>query len=107
MDIATPPHKSLAGEGTRQRHVLPAVLMRAGTSKGLFIQRRHLPASQADWAPAILAAMGSADADPRQVDGLGGATSTTSKVAVVLNRSLGGENMLQVLLYLGLIFSVW
>ena len=95
MDIATPPqiHKSLTGVGTRQRHVLPAVLMRAGTSKGLFIQRQHLPASQADWAPAILAAMGSADADPRQVDGLGGATSTTSKVAVVGPSSVPGADV--------------
>ena len=76
-------HASAADACKRHRHVLPAVLMRAGTSKGLFIQRRHLPVSETEWAPAILAAMGSADADPRQVDGLGGATSTTSKVAVV------------------------
>ncbi|OAL48132.1 DUF453-domain-containing protein [Pyrenochaeta sp. DS3sAY3a] len=62
---------------------LPAVLMRAGTSKGLFIHRHHLPASEADWAGPLLAAMGSRNSDARQIDGVGGATSTTSKVAVI------------------------
>lgn len=84
---AKPPRKC------RQRHTLPAVLMRAGTSKGLFIQRRHLPASSADWAPALVAALGSADADPRQVDGVRGATSTTSKVAVVGPSSVPGADV--------------
>jgi 2-methylaconitate cis-trans-isomerase PrpF len=68
---------------SRKRKVLPASWMRAGTSKGLFIQRKHLPSSQEAWSPWILAAMGSKCADPRQLDGMGGATSTTSKVAIV------------------------
>jgi 2-methylaconitate cis-trans-isomerase PrpF len=67
----------------RVRRSLPAVLMRAGTSKGLFIHRHHLPASEADWAGPLLAAMGSQGSDARQIDGVGGATSTTSKVAVI------------------------
>ncbi|KAJ1326024.1 2-methylaconitate isomerase [Microdochium nivale] len=67
----------------RVRKAFPAVLMRAGTSKGLFIQKQYLPASMEDWAPQLLAAMGSSDCDKRQIDGVGGATSTTSKVAVV------------------------
>lgn len=54
--------------------------MRAGTSKGLFIHRHHLPNSTSSWPPILLAAMG---ACPRQIDGIGGATSTTSKVAVI------------------------
>lgn len=62
---------------------LPAVMMRSGTSKGLFLHREHLPASIADWAPLLLAAMGSQDSDLRQLNGLGGGTSTTSKVVVV------------------------
>jgi hypothetical protein len=57
--------------------------MRAGTSKGLFLHKRDLPPKQADWPPVILSAMGSQDSDPRQLSGIGGATSTTSKVAVV------------------------
>ena len=67
----------------RVRHSLPAVLMRAGTSKGLFIHRHDLPASEAAWTGPLLAAMGSQGSDARQIDGVGGATSTTSKVAVV------------------------
>lgn len=67
----------------RLRKSLPAVYMRAGTSKGLFIHRSHLPPSESDWAEPLLAAMGSRYSDPRQLDGMGGASSVTSKVAVV------------------------
>lgn len=65
------------------RHVVPAVMMRAGTSKGIFIHRRDLPRSQTEWTRPLLAIMGSQGNDGRQIDGVGGATSTTSKVAVV------------------------
>lgn len=57
--------------------------MRAGTSKGLFIHRSHLPPTQEEWATPLLAAMGSRYNDARQVDGVGGGSSVTSKVAVV------------------------
>lgn len=67
----------------RVRCSLPAVLMRAGTSKGLFIHRHHLPASESAWTGPLLAAMGSQNSDARQIDGVGGATSTTSKIAVI------------------------
>ncbi|KAL2669907.1 hypothetical protein Neosp_015073 [[Neocosmospora] mangrovei] len=65
------------------RHSLPCVLMRAGTSKGLFLHRSDLPENQIDWPPHLISALGSRNNDPRQVDGVGGGTSTTSKVAVV------------------------
>jgi len=77
----------------RTRNSLPAVLMRAGTSKGLFIHRHHLPASEAAWAGPLLAAMGSQGSDARQIDGVGGATSTTSKVAVVSPSSRAGVDV--------------
>ncbi|KND89433.1 putative isomerase YraM [Tolypocladium ophioglossoides CBS 100239] len=64
-------------------HTLPCVVMRAGTSKGLFIHKKDLPAKQSDWAPHLISALGSRGADPRQIDGIGGGSSTTSKVAVV------------------------
>ncbi|THY29744.1 hypothetical protein D6D01_03454 [Aureobasidium pullulans] len=67
----------------KKRRALPAVWMRAGTSKGLYLHRQDLPQSQHDWASVITRVMGSYDADPKQLDGIGGATSTTSKVAVV------------------------
>ncbi|KAF3044468.1 hypothetical protein E8E12_010970 [Didymella heteroderae] len=74
----------------RVRCSLPAALMRAGTSKGLFIHRHQLPASESLWASPLLAAMGSQNSDARQIDGIGGATSTTSKVAVVSPSSRPG-----------------
>lgn len=72
------------------RHTLPAVWMRAGTSKGLFIHQEHLPTDQAQWAKPLLAAMG---ADFRQLNGIGGATSTTSKVAVVRRSAREGVDV--------------
>lgn len=57
--------------------------MRAGTSKGLFIHRSDLPPREADWGPHLISALGSRGNDPRQIDGIGGGTSTTSKVAVI------------------------
>ncbi len=57
--------------------------MRAGTSKGLFIHRHHMPADESKWDSVLLAAMGSRYGDQKQIDGVGGATSTTSKVAIV------------------------
>lgn len=57
--------------------------MRAGTSKGLFLHQKDLPDSSKSWESIVLSAMGSAQANSRQVNGVGGATSTTSKVAIV------------------------
>ncbi|KAM3498021.1 hypothetical protein MY10362_008646 [Beauveria mimosiformis] len=72
------------GATTKPRmHTLPCVLMRAGTSKGLFIHRNDLPTQEKDWIPLLISALGSRGCDPRQIDGIGGGTSTTSKVAVV------------------------
>jgi len=64
--------------------------MRCGTSKGLFIDRQYLPESPEEWQPWLMAAMGSKNGDKRQLDGIGGATSTTSKVAVVAPSSRAG-----------------
>jgi hypothetical protein len=68
---------------TLQRKRIPAVFMRAGTSRGLFFKLEHLPESRKDWAEIISKAMGSPDPFSRQLDGMGAGTSTTSKVAVV------------------------
>ena len=70
-------------EAQDPHRALSAVLMRSGTSKGLFIHRDQLPSIESEWAPILAAAMGSTYGDKRQLDGVGGATSTTSKVAVV------------------------
>ncbi|GFF51723.1 putative isomerase YraM [Aspergillus udagawae] len=77
------PVKALKYAPPSSRKTLPAVWMRSGTSKGLFLHRHHLPASTHLWEPILLSAMGSSQGDGRQIDGVGGASSTTSKVAVV------------------------
>lgn len=84
-----PPWLSLLSEMTAvkarrtTRHTLPCILMRAGTSKGIFLHRHDLPSQVSDWSPHLISALGSRNNDPRQIDGVGGGTSTTSKVAVV------------------------
>lgn len=60
---------------------LDCVLMRGGTSKGVFLKRSAIPDGAGSIDALLLALMGSPDA--RQIDGLGGATSTTSKVMIV------------------------
>ncbi|MEV3987620.1 4-oxalomesaconate tautomerase [Streptomyces sp. NPDC049837] len=55
--------------------------MRGGTSKGLIFHADHLPADPAARDRILLRAMGSPDA--AQIDGVGGATTLTSKVAMV------------------------
>ena len=60
---------------------IPCTLMRGGTSKGPFFLSADLPVDVAIRDAVLLAAMGSPDT--RQIDGLGGADSLTSKVAIV------------------------
>jgi 4-oxalomesaconate tautomerase len=56
-------------------------MLRGGTSRGLFFEAGDLPADAAERDELLLRLMGTPD--PRQIDGLGGATTLTSKVAVV------------------------
>ena len=60
---------------------IPATLMRGGTSKGLYFDKKDLPADEETRNRVLLAAMGSPDV--RQIDGVGGAHPLTSKVAVI------------------------
>ncbi len=60
---------------------IPAMLMRGGTSKGLFFLKEDLPREVAARDSLLLGVMGSPDA--RQIDGVGGAHPLTSKVAIV------------------------
>jgi len=57
------------------------VLMRGGTSRGLFIMRNELPADPELRDKVILRIYGSPDV--RQIDGVGGADSLTSKLAII------------------------
>ncbi len=57
---------------------------RGGSSKGLFFKAENLPADETERNRFVLAAMeGVGEGDARQIDGLGGGTSLTSKVAIV------------------------
>ena len=69
---------------------IPATYMRGGTSKGVFFKRSDLPEA-AQQAGAIrdqllLRVIGSPDPYGKQIDGMGGATSSTSKT-VILDKS--------------------
>ena len=57
--------------------------MRGGTSKGLFFDPADLPTDPARRDALLLRVLGSPDPYGTQIDGLGGATSSTSKVALV------------------------
>ena len=59
---------------------IACVFHRGGTSRGLFFHKRDLPARDR-WDVIFMAAMGTPDV--RQIDGVGGATSHTSKVVVI------------------------
>ena len=69
---------------------IPAVYMRGGTSKGVFFRLQDLPAAAQQAGPArdrlLLRVIGSPDPYGKQIDGMGGATSSTSKT-VILSKS--------------------
>ena len=71
---ASPPAPGAARE-------LPCVLMRGGTSKGAFFLASDLPVDAGERDALILAGMG--HGEPRQIDGIGGGTPLTTKVAIV------------------------
>lgn len=55
--------------------------MRGGTSKAVFFNRKDLPKDKHEMEKVVLRAFGSPDL--RQIDGMGGANSSTSKVAII------------------------
>jgi 4-oxalomesaconate tautomerase len=75
------------------------MLMRGGTSKGAFFLAEDLPADPAARDDLLLRIMGTPD--PRQIDGLGGAHSVTSKVAIVSPATGPGRDVDYLFLQLG------
>lgn len=66
------------------RNPIPATFLRGGTSKGVFLNRAHLPEYQSQWGPIFLGIMGSPDtANGLQINGMGGGISSLSKICVV------------------------
>ncbi|HEX7890766.1 MAG TPA: 4-oxalomesaconate tautomerase [Ramlibacter sp.] len=70
------------------QRVIPCVLMRAGTSRGPFFLREWLPADETARDEALIGAIGASDL--LQVDGVGGGSTLTSKVAIVSRSSEPG-----------------
>src|SRR6478735_4792643 len=70
---------------------IPVIFMRGGTSRGPYFKASDLPRDVAARDRVLLAAMGSPD--PRQIDGLGGADTLTSKVAIVSKSSRPGVDV--------------
>ncbi|MDY6946662.1 MAG: 2-methylaconitate cis-trans isomerase PrpF [Pseudomonadota bacterium] len=70
---------------------IPATYMRGGTSKGLFFRLQDLPAAAQVPGAArdalLLRIIGSPDPYAKQIDGMGGATSSTSKTVIVSKSS--------------------
>jgi 2-methylaconitate cis-trans-isomerase PrpF len=72
-------HEGRCGEMEQSR--IRTVIMRAGTSKGIFLRQEDLPTDKQERDMVILRIFGSPDI--RQIDGLGGADPLTSKVAII------------------------
>ncbi|MEJ8835328.1 4-oxalomesaconate tautomerase [Ramlibacter sp. AN1133] len=70
------------------QRMIPCVLMRAGTSRGPFFLREWLPADDTARDEALIGAIGASDL--LQVDGVGGGSTLTSKVAIVSRSSQPG-----------------
>ncbi|MCD8163938.1 MAG: hypothetical protein LUE09_11085 [Synergistaceae bacterium] len=70
---------------------IPCVFMRGGTSKALFFHEKDLPEDESLRDKIILSALGSPDV--RQIDGMGGGTTTTSKVAIIKKSSREGVDI--------------
>lgn len=59
----------------------PCVYMRGGTSKAVFFHEKDLPEDKGEWEEIFLKVMGTPDV--KQIDGMGGTVSSTSKIAVI------------------------
>lgn len=59
----------------------PCVYMRGGTSKAVFFQEKYLPADRSVWDEIFMKVMGTPDI--KQIDGMGGTVSSTSKIAII------------------------
>ncbi|SOE98456.1 2-methylaconitate cis-trans isomerase [Burkholderia sp. OK233] len=70
---------------------IPATYMRGGTSKGVFFRLQDLPeAAQVPGAARdalLMRVIGSPDPYGKQIDGMGGATSSTSKTVIISKSS--------------------
>lgn len=66
---------------SQNRKRIPCTIMRGGTSRGVYFLENYLPKEETERDALLLKIMGSPDL--RQINGLGGSASVTSKVAIV------------------------
>lgn len=71
---------------------IPATYLRGGTSKGVFFRLQDLPVAAQVPGPArdalLMRVIGSPDPYGKHTDGMGGATSSTSKCVIIANASV-------------------
>ena len=76
---------------------IPATYMRGGTSKGVFFRLDDLPAVAQQPGPTrdaiLLRVIGSPDPYGKHTDGMGGATSSTSKTVILSKSSQAGHDV--------------
>jgi probable AcnD-accessory protein PrpF len=76
---------------------IPATYLRGGTSKGVFFRLEDLPEAARVPGPArdalFLRVIGSPDPYGKHIDGMGGATSSTSKCVIVSTSSRPGHDV--------------
>lgn len=76
---------------------IPATYMRGGTSKGVFFRLQDLPEAAQQPGVArdklLMRVIGSPDPYGKQIDGMGGATSSTSKTVIVAKSTKPGHDV--------------
>jgi probable AcnD-accessory protein PrpF len=80
-----------------QQLKIPATYMRGGTSKGVFFRLEDLPAAARVPGPArdalLMRVIGSPDPYGKHTDGMGGATSSTSKCVIISKSTQPGHDV--------------
>ncbi|WP_322880433.1 2-methylaconitate cis-trans isomerase PrpF [Pandoraea sputorum] len=76
---------------------IPATYMRGGTSKGVFFRLQDLPGAARTPGAArdalLMRVIGSPDPYGKQIDGMGGATSSTSKTVIIAKSERPGHDV--------------
>ena len=76
---------------------IPATYMRGGTSKGVFFRLQDLPEAARQAGPArdalLMRVIGSPDPYGKQIDGMGAATSSTSKTVILSKSTRPGHDV--------------
>lgn len=82
---------------SHQQHRIPATYMRGGTSKGVFFRLEDLPLEARQPGAArdalLMRVIGSPDPYAQHIDGMGGATSSTSKCVIIAPSTRPGHDV--------------